>query len=115
MNDKNTNKATFRKVGKIQNLYRHAKTGTYYSLIKRSGKQFRRSLKTNDLQLAKIRLNELQRDISKLTNSDDSKLSFNPVALPWLKTNDSTNKPSKYLAQENVHYEPVLIFRHQSQ
>ena len=66
MNNKTTNKATFRKVGKIQNLYRHAKTGTYYSLIKRSGKQFRRSLKTNDLQLAKIRLNELQRDISKL-------------------------------------------------
>ena len=53
MNNKTTNKATFRKVGKIQNLYRHAKTGTYYSLIKRSGKQFRRSLKTNDLQLAK--------------------------------------------------------------
>ena len=69
MNNKTTNKATFRKVGKIQNLYRHAKTGTYYSLIKRSGKQFRRSLKTNDLQLAKIRLNELQRDIPKLTGT----------------------------------------------
>ena len=79
VNNKTTNKATFRKVGKIQNLYRHAKTGTYYSLIKRSGKQFRRSLKTNDLQLAKIRLNELQRGISKLTNSSDSKLPFNLV------------------------------------
>ena len=97
MNNKTTNKATFRKVGKIQNLYRHAKTGTYYSLIKRSGKQFRRSLKTNDLQLAKIRLNELQRDISKLTNSSDSKLPFSPVALRWLKTKESTNKPSSIL------------------
>ena len=97
MNNKTTNKATFRKVGQIQNLYRHAKKGTYYSLIKRSGKQFRRSLKTNDLQLAKIRLNELQRDISKLTNSSDSKLPFNPIALRWLKTKESTNKPSSIL------------------
>ena len=66
MNNKTTNKATFRKVGKIQNLYRHAKTGTYYSLIKRSGKQFRRSLKTNDLQLAKNRV------IAKMGGDDEA-------------------------------------------
>ena len=69
---------------------------------------FAEALKPNDLQLDKIRLNELQRDISKLTNSNDSKLSFNPVALPWLKTKERpTSLPASCAG------EPALrTFRH---
>ena len=36
----------FRKVG--QNLYRLEPSGTYYALLKRAGKQIRRSLKITD-------------------------------------------------------------------
>jgi integrase len=95
------NKPLFRKVGKIQNLYRHAKSGTYYSLIKRSGKQFRRSLKTTDLQLAKNRLTELQREISRLKNTNEGKLSFESIALRWLQTKKSVNKPSSIVRRNS--------------
>jgi hypothetical protein len=40
----------FKKVGPCR--YRHSNTGTYYALAKRGGKQFRKSLKTSDRQLA---------------------------------------------------------------
>ena len=94
-------KPVFRKVGKIQNLYRHAKSGIYYSLIKRSGKQFRRSLKTNNLQLAKNRLAQLRRDVSRLRITDDAKLSFGIIAMRWLQTKKSVNKPSSIVRRNN--------------
>ena len=46
----------FRKVG--ENLYRLNTTGGYYALLKRGGKQIRKSLKTTDKKLAKRRLVE---------------------------------------------------------
>jgi len=49
VNESSKTKPVFRKVGKTQNLYRHAKSGVYYSLIKRSGKQFRHNLNINEL------------------------------------------------------------------
>jgi hypothetical protein len=47
----------------IENLYRLESSGGYYALIKKSGKQFRRSLKTKDRKLAERRLKELKRQI----------------------------------------------------
>jgi hypothetical protein len=52
-----------KKVG--PNLYR-AHTGRYYLLVKRAGKQFRRSLKTKDAKLAKRRLREFQEKAGRL-------------------------------------------------
>jgi len=43
-------KAVFRKVAAC--LYRHETSGGYYALLKRGGKQFRKSLGTTDRQLA---------------------------------------------------------------
>jgi hypothetical protein len=43
-----------------ENLYRLESSGEYYALIKKSGKQFRRSLKTKDRKLADRRLKELK-------------------------------------------------------
>jgi hypothetical protein len=43
-------KLSYRHVG--ENLYRRESSGVYYALIKKGGKQFRRSLKTQDLGLA---------------------------------------------------------------
>jgi hypothetical protein len=43
-----------------ENLYRLESSGGHYALIKRSGKQFRRSLKAKDRKLADRRLKELK-------------------------------------------------------
>jgi hypothetical protein len=42
-----------------ENLHRLESSGGYYALLKRGGKQFRRSLKTKDRKLAGRRLNDL--------------------------------------------------------
>jgi hypothetical protein len=47
-------------------LYRAA-TGRYYLLVKRGGKQFRRSLKTNDFALVTRRLREFQEKAGRLS------------------------------------------------
>jgi hypothetical protein len=43
-----------------ENLYRLESSGGYYALVKKAGKQFRRSLKTKDRKLAERRLNEIR-------------------------------------------------------
>ena len=63
-----------------ENLYRLESSGGYYALVKKSGKQFRRSLKTKDRKLADRRLKELKGQIGCLTLTDDAKLGFEAVA-----------------------------------
>ena len=50
--------SVFHTVG--ENLYRHVPSGNYYALLKRGGKQFRRSLKTPDRPLAQRRLSAIR-------------------------------------------------------
>jgi integrase len=69
-----------------ENLYRLESSGGYYALIKKSGKQFRRSLKTKDRKLADRRLKELKGQIGCLTLTDDAKLGFETVANRWLES-----------------------------
>jgi integrase len=69
-----------------ENLYRLESSGGYYALIKKSGKQFRRSLKTKDRKLADRRLKELKGQIGCLTLTDDAKLGFGAVANRWLES-----------------------------
>ncbi len=54
----------FAKVGEC--LYRHQSSGVYYALVKRGGKQHRRSLRTTDRALANRRLPQFRADISRL-------------------------------------------------
>lgn len=70
--------SVLRRVG--ENLYRHT-SGTYYALVKRAGKQFRRSLKTTDRALAARRLVELRRKVANLTTSTAL---FDGVSDQWL-------------------------------
>src|SRR5271165_256711 len=70
-----------------ENLYRLESSGGYYALIKKSGKQFRRSLKTKDRKLADRRLNELRAKIGCLQISPEARLSFTQAAQLWLETN----------------------------
>jgi len=75
-------KQRFKKVG--PNLYRDA-AGRYYLLVKRGGKQFRRSLKTTDAALAKRRLREFQNQTGRLnTDGTNSSIRFNELAERWL-------------------------------
>ena len=46
-----------------ENLYRLESSGGYYALVKKAGKQFRRSLKTNDRKLAERRLGDRGRTL----------------------------------------------------
>jgi len=69
-----------------ENLYRLESSGGYYALVKKAGKQFRRSLKTKDRKLAERRLNEIREKIGQLSASDDTKLSFEEIAKNrWLE------------------------------
>lgn len=71
-----------------ENLYRLESSNGYYALVKKAGKQFRRSLKTKDRKLAERRLKELKAQIGVLTVAkDDAKLTFKEVADSW---NDAT-------------------------
>src|SRR5439155_15961861 len=72
----------FKNVG--ENLYRHTPSGNYYPLLKRGGKQFRRSLKTNDRTLANRRLADLRQRIANLTLSDTTNATFEALAKSWL-------------------------------
>ncbi len=73
---------SFKLVG--PNLYR-AETGTYYVLVKRGGKQFRRSLKTNDSALAKRRLREFMDKTTRLHGTGEEKsILFEELAKRWL-------------------------------
>ena len=78
------NDYTFKKVA--ENLYRLNQTGGYYALVKRGGKQIRRSLKTKDRALAKRRLNDFKKQIKRLTSTSDiPKSTFSEFAEHWLK------------------------------
>ncbi|MGA2280152.1 MAG: hypothetical protein ABSG80_07610 [Verrucomicrobiota bacterium] len=49
-------------------LYRHSKSGAYYALVKRNGKQFRKSLKTSDRQLAERSLISFRLNVGRIAN-----------------------------------------------
>jgi integrase len=84
MNAQNVAPPVFHKVA--ENLYRLESSNGYYALIKKGGKQFRRSLKTKDRKLADRRLRELKGQIGCLTLTDDAKLGFEAVANRWLES-----------------------------
>src|SRR3954464_10617083 len=63
-----------------ENLYRSDSSGVYYSLFKRGGKQFRKSLKTDDRKLAERRLAEVRGKVDNLVSTGDAKLTFWQVA-----------------------------------
>jgi hypothetical protein len=66
-----------------ENPYRLESSGGYYGLIKKGGKQFRRSLKTRDRKLAERRLKGLKVKIV-LRVSDEAKCDFKTLAGHWL-------------------------------
>ena len=67
-------------------LYRNRSSGTYFALVKRKGKQIRKSLKTKDRKLAERRLREFRKDAGRLNASaKERNISFSNLAQRWLK------------------------------
>jgi integrase len=76
-------------------LYRNDASGIYYALIKRSGKQIRRSLKTPDRKLAERRLVEFREKVGGLSSTRGKvQLSFSEVANQWFSAWKTHLKPS---------------------
>jgi hypothetical protein len=59
-----------------ENLYRSESSGIYYAVIKSDGKQIRRSPRTNDPQLARRRLADFRKKITRLSTDDGKTLLF---------------------------------------
>ena len=83
-----------------ENLYRHTPSGNYYALLKRGGKQFRRSLKTNDRALAGRRLADLGQKIANLTLADTRNATFKALAASWLAGVRHALKPATITQRE---------------
>jgi integrase len=99
----------FNKVG--ENLYRLDSSGTYYGLLKRAGKQFRRSLKTTDRRLAERRLAELRQQIGNLSLTEDASVSFEDVARRWQETTSHALKESSVKRRETCIKNLVPYFK----
>lgn len=88
-----TKSAAFQKVGEC--LYRHVTSGIYYALVKRGGKQIRRSLKTKDRQLAQRRLAEFREKVGRLTaDAKTGRTTFADLAEQWFATASVRLKPA---------------------
>jgi integrase len=91
--------ALFRKVGEC--LYRHDPSGNYYALVKRSGKQYRRSLKTADRKVAERRLSDFRQKVGLLSRTASaSQLTFADLATRWLETLRPTLKASSFARRQ---------------
>ena len=102
-------KPRFEAVGEC--LLRATATGTYYALVKRGGKQFRRSMKTNDRQLAKRRLSEFRLKVNRLTDqSGTSQIKFGELAKSWFGIIRAKLKPSSARRRESSLNNLALTF-----
>jgi integrase len=76
-------KSDWKKIGPC--LYRY-KSGAYYALIKRNGKQIRRSLNTSDLALARRALKTFIEDSEAITDPDLGKATIETFAPKFFAT-----------------------------
>jgi integrase len=85
--------AALHKVGEC--FYRNAH-GVYFAWFSVRGKQVKRSLKTNDRELARRRLGALRQNASRLHGSEHRNLRFEELGKLWLESIQATVKPSTY-------------------
>lgn len=84
---------TFVKVAEC--LYRNRSSGTYFALVKKKGKQIRRSLKTKDRKLAERRLRDFRAKVGKLTApASERKVPLSAIAERWLEGRNPSLKES---------------------
>jgi integrase len=83
-------------------LYRSQSSNIYYAILKRGGKQIKRSLRTTDAALARRKLKDLVGQAASLPTGSSSKTSFAKIAESWLKTASVTMKTSSATRQAGV-------------
>ena len=86
-----------KKVGEC--LYRKPNK-QYFALLKVRGKQIKRSLKTDDLALAKRRLAELREKTKRQTGTGNRNIRFEELAEAWLASIKPDLKGSSYARRE---------------
>jgi len=75
-------------------LYRVEGSGKYYAILKRAGKQIKRSLKTTDPTMARRRLAELSDNADRLKTGEGSRITFEDLAARWLQAAGTSMKPA---------------------
>ena len=71
----------------VAEWYRNKSSSTYYALVKRNGRQIRKSLKTKDRKLADRRLKDFRQSIDKLSGSKNLKqITFFELTELWFPT-----------------------------
>ncbi len=99
--DSPTGPAKFRKVATVANLYRLNSSETYYALVKRGGRQIRRSLRTKDFALAKRRLRNFTAEADHL-RTGSGRLTFEALAEQWLASIRGHLKLSSHFRRETA-------------
>ena len=97
-----TKQRVFQKVGEC--LYRHTSSKSYYALLKKEGKQIRRSLKTKDRKLAERRLKDLREKVGRLGSAGEpSSITFGDFSARWLELKKPHLKEKSFIrVQGNV-------------
>jgi len=91
--------AQFQKVAEC--LYRHTSSAVYYGLVKRAGKQYRRSLKTADRKLAERTLADFRQKVGRLGHIKGRRdVTFAEVGKQWLAALSPQLKPSSAARRE---------------
>jgi len=82
-------------------LYQNESSKTYFALVKKDGKQIRRTLKTQDRKMAERRLRKFRDEIEELSSdSSERRLKFKPLAERWLVNTNAGLKPAT--ARRNI-------------
>jgi len=108
-----TTNQTLHRVGHC--LYRSTASQIYYAILKRAGKQIKRSLKTTDAALAKRRLGDLEDKASCINRNESGKMTFDDLAARWLAAVGAAMKASSLRRQVNVvkslkaFYGPLIV------
>ena len=104
----------FQKVAEC--LYRHTGSSIYYGLVKRGGKQIRKSFKTTDRKIAERHLATFREKVARLSRVEGiGKIKFEELAKRWLETISYALKPSSLrrretsIGQLNKHFGSVPV------
>src|SRR5260370_32310220 len=76
-------------------LYRNGRR-TYFALIKVSGTKIKRSLKTDDLAIAKRKLSELRSNAERLHGKENRNIRFEELIANWLESIKANLKPKSW-------------------
>ncbi len=91
-------------------LYRNVQ-GTYFALVKRHGKQIKKSLETQDPEIARRKLTDLTRKVDRIQGQAQRDILFEELATQWLASVKFELKPSSYSPRDAAVFEVSAVKR----